>query len=1025
MNFTDTFIRRPVLATVVSLLIVFLGLRAFNSLSLREYPEVTYPVINVVTAYPGANAELIQGFITRPLERALARAEGIDYLTAQSQDGLSSISAHLQPGFNLDAAFADISGKVEEERRKLPRDAEDPVVVKETGSGADVLMFLSFSSEQLTPQQITDYLDRAVQPLLSTVKGVGEARIDGGRKFAMRVWLDPGRLAAFGLTAADVEQAVARNNVQSAAGNIRSDYIQFYLNPQTVIRDADGFRRLVLKRDGASVVRLGDVARVEMGAENYDSRVSHDGRTAVFVGINAAITANPLEVGRNVRAIMPDIVSQLPEGMSSEVVFDGTQTIQQSIDEVVKTLVEASLIVILIIFLFLGSLRSVIVPVVTIPLSLIGVLSLMLWLGFSVNLLTLLAMVLAIGLVVDDAIVVVENIQRHIEEGLEPLAAALVGAREIAFPVIVMTLTLAAVYAPIGFLGGLTGKLFIEFAFTLAGAVIVSGVVALTLSPMMCSRLLRHESSSSRFVVVLDRNFEALKLRYRRLLERTLANRPVVLVFAAAIFVSLFFLFRAVPQELAPLEDTGHVYIVGSGPLNSTIDYTSAYVTQVERVVEEVPEAVRHFFVSGMMGSANSFFGMIELKPFAEREHSAAEVQQDLATRLGGVSGMRINAFNMPSIPGASPDLPIKFVVSSTGSYELLYQVAKDIELKAQKSGLFVYSESELRFDKPEVRLDIDRDKAAQLGIDVAEIGATLSTFLNENESSRFSIDSRSYEVIMQLEREYRLAADMLDTYYLRAGSGELVPLSAVVSRARENRPNRLTEFQQLNSATIGALMAPGVSLGQGIAWFEDSARGMLPAGFRGDYVGQSRQFMTEGNVLLFTFVFSFVLIFLVLAAQFESFSDPLTVLVSVPLSVCGALVPLALGMATMNIYTQVGLLTLIGLISKHGILIVDFANRQQEIRDAGAVDAVIEAASVRLRPILMTTAAMVFGVMPLLFASGAGAQARISIGIVITFGMLVGTLFTLFVVPVIYSYVARRHVRMVEDQVVRRRDLS
>ncbi len=1024
MNFTDTFIRRPVLATVVSLLIVFLGLRAFDSLSLREYPEVTYPVINVTTVYPGANAELIQGFITRPLERAIAKAEGIDYIVAHSEDGLSRISAHLQPGFDVDAAFADISGKVEEERRTLPRDAEAPVVQKETGAGGNVLMFLSFSSEVLTPQQITDYLDRVVQPLLSTVKGVGEARIDGGSTFAMRVWLDPARLAAFGLSAADVEQAVARNNVQSAAGNIRSDYVQFYLNPQTVIRDAEGFRRLVLKRDGDSVVRLGDVARVEMGAENYDSRVSHDGRVAVFVGINAAITANPLEVGRNVHAMMPDIVSQLPEGMRGEVVFDGTKTIRESIDEVVKTLVEASLIVILIIFLFLGSLRSVIVPVVTIPLSLIGVLSLMLWMGFSVNLLTLLAMVLAIGLVVDDAIVVVENIQRHIEEGLEPQAAALVGAREIAFPVIVMTLTLAAVYAPIGFLGGLTGKLFIEFAFTLAGAVIVSGVVALTLSPMMCSRLLRAESSSSPFVALLDRNFEALKLRYRRLLERTLANRPVVLVFAAAIFVSLFFLFRAVPQELAPQEDTGHVYVVGSGPLNSTIEHTLAFVEQVEQIVEQLPETAQHFFVNGAMGT-NTFFGMVELEPFEERERGAQEVQSDLTTRLAGVSGLRINAFNMPSIPGASPDLPIKFVVSGTGSYELLFQVAQDIERKARESGLFVYAESELRFDKPEVRLDIDRDKAAQLGIDVAAIGSTLSTFLNENESSRLSLDSRSYEVILQLEREYRLSADMLDTYYLRTDSGELVPLSAVVSQARENRPNKLTEFQQLNSATVGALMAPGVSLGQGIAWFEETGRSLLPAGFRADYVGQSRQFMTEGNVLLFTFLFSFVLIFLVLAAQFESFSDPLTVLVSVPLSVCGALVPLALGMATMNIYTQVGLLTLIGLISKHGILIVDFANRQQEIRDAGAVDAVIEAASVRLRPILMTTAAMVFGVMPLLFASGAGAQARVSIGIVITFGMLVGTLFTLFVVPVIYSYVARRHVRMVDDQVVRKRDLS
>ncbi|MCG3171156.1 MAG: Efflux pump membrane transporter BepE [Pseudomonadales bacterium] len=1024
MSFTDVFIRRPVLACVVSLLIVLLGLRAFDSLSLREYPEISYPVINVTTPYPGANADLVQGFITRPLERAIATAEGIDYLEAHSSDGVSRISAHLRAGYDIDAAFADISAKVEQQRRELPPDAEDPAVEKEAGMGNDVLMFLTFTSEVLTPEQITDYLDRVVVPLLSTVKGVGEARIDGGRKFAMRVWLDPQRIAAFGLTASDVQRALARNNVQSAAGTVRSDFVQLYLNPQTVIRDAEGFRRLVLRRDGESVVRLGDVARVEMGAESYDHSSSDDGRIAVFVGINPAITANPLDVGRNVREMMPFIVGQLPDGMNGGIVYDATQSISASIDEVVTTLIEASLIVVLIIFLFLGSLRSVVVPVVTIPLSLIGVLSLMLWLGFSVNLLTLLAMVLAIGLVVDDAIVVVENIQRHIEEGMEPLPAALQGAREIAFPVVVMTLTLAAVYAPIAFLGGLTGKLFIEFAFTLAGAVIVSGVVALTLSPMMCSRLLRHEDSSHGFVQWLDRAFEALKRRYRRMLERTLANRPVVLVFAAAILVSLFFLFRAVPQELAPLEDTGHVYVVGEGPFNTTIEYTRAFGAQVEQVLRDTPEHARHFLVTGAMG-ANTFFGMLELEPWSERERDAMQVQQDLTARMAAVAGLRINAFNMPSIPGASPELPIRFVIATTGSYELLAQVAAEIEAKARASGKFVYVQSELRFEKPELRLEIDRDKAARLGIDVAEIGTTLATFLNENESSRFSLDSRSYEIILQTERAYRNAEDRLDTYHVRTASGELVPLSAVVSRVRQNRPGSLTEYQQLNSATIGALPSPGVSLGEGVRWFEQSGRTLLPAGFSADYLGQSRQFMTEGNVLLLTFLFSFVLIFLVLAAQFESFSDPLTVLVSVPLSVCGALIPLALGLATMNIYTQVGLLTLIGLISKHGILIVDFANRQQEIRSAGAIDAVIEAATVRLRPILMTTAAMVCGVIPLLLASGAGANARISIGIVITFGMLVGTLFTLFVVPVMYSYVARRHEAMVADHVVRRHDLS
>jgi hydrophobe/amphiphile efflux-1 (HAE1) family protein len=1009
MRFTDLFIHRPVLATVVSLLLVLLGLRAFDALSLREYPEITYPVINVTSVYPGANAELMQGFITRPLERAIASAEGIDYLEARSEDGVSRIAAHLRAGFPVDTAFADISSKVEQERKSLPRDAEDPVVEKETGMGGNVLQYLSFTSDVLTQQQITDYLDRVVQPVLSTVKGVGKVDIHGRRNYAMRVWLDPARLAAFGLTAADVRNAVLANNVQSAAGTVRSDYIQFYLNPQTGIDSAEGFRRLVVKREEGAIVRLGDIARIELGAENYDTRVSDGRKGAVFIAISAATNANPLEVGQRIHAMMPALQAQLPAGMNAAIVFDATNTIRQSIEEVVTTLVEASLIVILIIFLFLGSLRSVIIPVITIPLSLIGVLSVMLWLGFSVNLLTLLAMVLAIGLVVDDAIVVVENIQRHIEEGLGPLEAALTGAREIAFPVIAMTLTLAAVYAPIGFLGGLTGKLFVEFAFTLAGAVIVSGLVALTLSPMMCAQLLKSEKQN-RLAAIIDRNFELTKGIYRRWLEATLDNRPAVLLFAVTVLVSIVFLFRAIPQELAPQEDTGEVYLVGRGPLDSTIEHTAVWIAQVGALLESVPERARHFLVAGAMGQ-NTFFGMMMLQPWDERERSAMEVQQDLLARLGAVAGMRINAFNLPSIPGASADLPLKFVVSSTGSYELVNQVAGEIEAKAKQSGLFVYSESELRFDKPEIRLVIDRDKAARLGIDMAQIGATLATLVGENEAARFSLDARSYEVILQLERAWRDTPERLDTYHVRSAGGELVPLSAVISRVRENRPNALTEFQQLNSATIGAMMRPGASLGDGIRWFEEHARTLLPAGFSADYVGQSRQFIAEGNVLLVTFAFSFVVIFLVLAAQFESFTDPLTVLVSVPLSVCGALVPLALGMATMNIYTQVGLLTLIGLISKHGILIVDFANRQQEHAGATVREAVIEAAAVRLRPILMTTAAMVCGVLPLLLASGAGAQARVSIGIVITFGMTVGTLFTLFVVPVIYSLVARRHL--------------
>ena len=1010
MSFTDLFIRRPVLATVLSLLLVLLGMRAFQNLSLREYPEVTYPIINVTTVYPGANADLVQGFITRPLERAIASAEGLDFIEAKTEDGVSRISAHLRAGYNVDAAFADVSAKVAAERKNLPRETEDPVVEKEAGMGTDILQYLSFTSTQLSQQQITDYLDRVVQPVLATIDGVGSVEIFGRRDYAMRVWLDPARLAAFGLTPADVRAAVQANNVQSAAGTVRSDSTQFFVNPRTGLDDAAGFSDLVVARGEDSIVRLGDVARVELGAANYDTRVSDDGRGAVFIGIKASVNANPLDVGQRVRDVMPGLSAQLPDGLSGAVVFDATTTIRHSVNEVVKTLVEASLIVVLIIFLFLGSLRSVIVPVITIPLSLIGVLSVMLWLGFSVNLLTLLAMVLAIGLVVDDAIVVVENIQRHIEEGMRPFEASLLGAREIAFPVVAMTLTLAAVYAPIGFLGGLTGKLFIEFAFTLAGAVVVSGLVALTLSPMMCARLLRHEGSSNRLVAQIDRNFELTKRIYRRMLAATLRNRPSVLLFAATVLVSIVFLFRVIPQELAPLEDTGQVFIVGEGPLDSTIEHTWRWVSEVEEILREVPERWRFWLVGGGFGQ-NSFFGMIMLKPWSERERSAEEVQQDLLAKVSKVPGMRVNTVNFPSIPGASAELPLRFVVSATGSYELVHQVAEEIEAKARASGLFVYVDSELRFDKPELELHIDRDKAARLGVDMSQIGATLANYLGEIESSRFNLDARSYKVILQLERAYRVEPQQLDGYYLKAANGELVPLSALLTPIRKNRPNALTEFQQLNSATIGAMMMPGAAMGEGIRWFEEVARPMLPGGFTADYLGQSRQFIAEGNKLLLTFVFSMVVIYLVLAAQFESFSDPLTVLVSVPLSVCGALIPLALGLATMNIYTQIGLLTLIGLISKHGILIVDFANRLQEQRGMDIQEAVIESATVRLRPILMTTAAMVCGVLPLLLATGAGAEARVSIGIVITFGMTIGTVFTLFVVPLIYTLVARRHV--------------
>jgi len=1011
MNFTDVFIKRPVLASVVSIALLILGIRAFDALDLREYPEITYPAVNISTSYPGASADLIQGFITAPLQQAVATADGIDYIEATSNQSLSYVTAYLRPDIDVNDAFVEITAKVAKIRKQLPREADDPIVSKASGRGSDTLMYLSFSSDQMSPTQITEYLERVVRPVLSTVPGVGEAELRGQRNFAIRVWLDAERMAAFKLSATDINSAIRANNFQSAAGTLKNNSTLLEVSAVTAISSVEDFEGLIVKQQGDTLIRLRDVARIELGAENYSSLVNVNGKQSTFISIVPAAGANPLNVGKRVKDLLPDIEHQLPEGMSLSITFDSSATIQHSIEEVVKTIFEAALIVIVIIFLFLGSLRSVLIPVVTIPLSLIGALLLMLPLGFSVNLLTLLALVLAIGLVVDDAIVVVENIQRHIDEGMQPFEASLLGAREIAIPVIAMTVTLAAVYAPIGLLGGLTGALFTEFAYTLAGAVIVSGIVALTLSPMMCSKLLRSDDGEHPFVKKLDRAFEALKHRYQGLVHLTLQNRPVMVLFSAAVLTSIVFLFMAIPQELAPDEDNGGVYVTGTGPLNSNFDYTLKYSKQIEKLMYQVPEVDGGFIVSGAFGE-NSLFGIASLVPWSERKLSAMELEQVLNAKFNQVAGMRVNAFLMSSLPGQSPDFPVKFVVSSTASYELIDQISREIVSEARESGLFVYVDSSLKFNRPQLRVNIDRNKAAEMGIDMSSLGETLSTFLGESQSSRFELDGRSYEVILQAEDQDRLLPSNLNNYYVNTKSGEAVALSTFTTQDLQVKANSMTEFQQLRSTTIGAMMAPTLSIADGIKFFEDAGRRLLPKGFSYDFVGESRQFITEGNKLIATFILSFILIYLVLAAQFESFTDPLIVLISVPMSVCGALIPLALGAPdlTMNIYTQIGLLTLIGLISKHGILIVDFANRLQQTEGLDVFAAVEKAAAVRLRPILMTTAAMVFGVIPLLIASGPGAESRFNIGLVIVSGMSIGTLFTLFVVPTMYSFFATEH---------------
>ncbi|KPA92792.1 MULTISPECIES: multidrug efflux RND transporter permease subunit [Pseudomonas] len=1005
MAFTDPFIRRPVLACVVSLLIVLLGFQAYSKLPLRQYPQMENALITVTTAYPGANAETIQGYITQPLQQSLASAEGIDYMTSVSRQNFSVISIYARIGANSDRLFTELLAKANEVKNKLPQDAEDPVLSKEAAD-ASALMYISFFSDQLSNPQITDYLSRVIQPKLATLPGMAEAEILGNQVFAMRLWLDPVKLAGFGLSAADVTNAVRHYNFLSAAGEVKGEYVVTSINASTELKSAEAFAAIPLKTAGDSRVLLGDVARVEMGAENYDTISSFGGTPSVYIGIKATPGANPLDVIKEVRKIMPELEAQLPTNLKAEIAYDATLFIQASINEVVKTLFEAVLIVIVVVFLFLGALRSVVIPVITIPLSMVGVLFFMQLMGYSINLLTLLAMVLAIGLVVDDAIVVVENIHRHIEEGKTPLEAALEGAREIALPVVSMTITLAAVYAPIGFLQGLTGALFKEFALTLAGAVVISGVVALTLSPMMCALLLRHDGNTTGLAHRLDQMFESLKQRYRKLLHTTLDTRPVVVVFAVIILGLIPVLLKFTHSELAPDEDQGIIFMMATAPQPTNLNYLNQYTDEFITIFKEFPEYYSSFQINGFNGVQSGIGGFL-LKPWNERRRTQMQILPEVQGKLASIGGLQVFGFNLPSLPGTGEGLPFQYVLNTPNDYSALLDVADRIKKRALESGKFAFLDIDLAFDKPEVVVDIDRAKAAQMGVSMQDLGATLATLLGEAEINRFTLEGRSYKVIAQVERAYRDNPDWLNNYYVKNSEGRLLPLSTLIKVSDRARPRQLNQFQQLNSAIISGV--PLVSMGEAIETIRQISAEEAPTGFASDYAGASRQYVQEGNALWVTFGLALAIIFLVLAAQFESFRDPLVILVTVPLSICGALVPLFLGWSSMNIYTQVGLVTLIGLISKHGILIVEFANQLRQDKGLSAREAVEEAAAIRLRPVLMTTAAMVFGMVPLILASGAGAVSRFDIGTVIATGMSVGTLFTLFVLPCIYSLLARK----------------
>ena len=1006
MRFTDIFVRRPVLAIVVNLVILIAGLQSIRALSVRQYPRSDIAVVRVSTIYVGANADLVRGFITTPLERVIASADGIDYLESSSAQSLSTITVHLRLNYDTNAALTQIQAKVAQVRNDLPPEAEAPVIELEMADNQFAAMYLSFASADLDQNQITDYLTRVVQPKLSAVSGVQRADILGDRTFAMRIWLDPDKMAARGISASELREALARNNYLSALGRTKGSMVSVNLVANTDLQTPEEFRQLVVKQEKGVVVRLGEIADVVLGAENYEEDVRFNGQTAVFMGLWVLPTANSLEVIQRVREELPAIQAQLPAGMTAGVPYDATAYIQDALDEVLTTLTETLIIVVVVIFLFLGSLRAVVIPVVAIPISLIGAVFLMLAAGFTINLLTLLAIVLAVGLVVDDAIVMVENIERHLHEGLAPMQAALTAARELVGPIIAMTITLAAVYTPVGIQGGLTGALFREFAFTLAGAVIVSGIVALTLSPMMGARLLRAGDTERGFAGWINRRFDGVRGVYMRMLTGTLRYRPVVLtlwLIVASLMVPFYMLSM---RELAPAEDQGVVFSIIQAAPNATIDQTTMFTEQVYDVFRAMPETESVFQLTFPNGGFSGFV----TKPWSERTKTTQQLLMEVAGPLSQIPGIRAIPLTPPPLPGGG-DFPVDFVISSPAEPQQLDEIAKQLVGKAFASGMFIFADSDLKFDQPQTEVVFDRDKLRSQGVDLSQAGLDLATLMGGDYVNRFSIQGRSYKVIPQVRREDRLTPDQLSGMYVRGSDNELVPLSTFAQLKTTAEPRELKKFQQLNSVRIQGVIPPPVPLDAALTFLENEARPLLPQGFTIDYAGESRQLRTEGSRFLGTFLLSAILIYLVLAAQFESFRDPFIILAgSVPLAVSGALMFSFLGMTTLNIYSQVGLITLVGLIAKNGILIVEFANHLQE---AGRrkIDAIIEASGTRLRPILMTTAATVVGHFPLVIATGPGAGARNSIGIMLVSGMIIGTVFTLFLVPSIYMLIARNRV--------------
>ncbi|MBY0544460.1 MAG: efflux RND transporter permease subunit [Gammaproteobacteria bacterium] len=1016
MNFTDIFIRRPVFAMALSLMLIVVGIAAFVKMPIRQYPLIEENVINVSTIYPGASGTIMAGFVTTPLENAIGSVEGIDYMTSSSSESTSTITVNLLLGYSMETAMTDVVNAVQSTIWQLPKDVQTPNISK-TDPNAEPVDYIAFNSKTLSAAAVTDYILRAVQPVLDTLDGVSQTIIYGEREYAMRLNLDPLKMAAYGITAGDVFRILQNQNLQAAVGTVYSKYQQFDVTINSDMSTVDEFNNMVLKQSNGTIVRLRDVGTAVLGANNYNSSAVVDGKETTVIGVVPTSDANPLAVSQEVQAVLPTIQAAFPKGLSQEIVYDSSVFISASIHEVVMTIIEASIFVILVICLFLGSIRSVFIPIVTIPVSIIGVCGIMMALNYTIDTISLLAWVIAIGLVVDDAIVVLENIYRHMEDGLQPVPASIVGAREIGFAIIAMTLTLAAVYAPLGFTGGLTGILFTEFAFTLAGAVIVSGFVALTLSPMMCSRILSYDDNPNSFTHKIDRVFEKVIVKYKSILRRVMEKRWYVVAVAAALYIVCGYLFTHTKGELAPLEDQGYLFGYIIGPSSANVNFTQKYTDQMVPIYNALPEMSHNLIINGFGGVPSQAASVLNLVNWDKRSRTASQIQASLLPKFWAIPGLKIFPINPQPLPSTGGFIPVEFVLKTTNDIKTLLPAIQQLQMAAAKNPGFTNLTTDLMYDRPRIKLDIDRNKAGDLGIPIADITNTLGTMFGSPESVQFSIQDRAYYVIPEYTKNFNFAAEPTDMnkIYLRTQSGAMVPLSTVVKVEQDVEPLAINHFQQLNSATLQANLnlATGYTLGQAIDFLTNYTKQYLPD-VQFDYAGQARQYIEASSAFVEVFAFAVIFIFLLLSAQFESFRDPLIILAVAPLTLAGALITTHLTGGTLNIYTKIGLTTLIGLIAKHGILIVEFANQLQE-KGVNKHEAAIEATAMRLRPILMTTAAMVLGALPLALASGAGAAARHAIGWVIVGGMTIGTMFSLFVVPTFYSLFAKVKVFDVE----------